>query len=168
MDTVETFADNAPGELGYVMPAEWSPHRACWMAWPSEHVQWQDLAAVERDYAAVAAAIAKFEAVVMVADPSSLARARELCGAGIEVLEMRLDDSWMRDTGPSFLRHPDSGALAGVDAGLWLCVVLLVQGDDAAVERPVELAVCAPVIELGTIEVDDQRTASEQQDKGQL
>ena len=115
MNSFPCFAQSCPAELGFSMPAEWTPHRACWMAWPVEHAQWQDLAAVERDYAAVADAIAGFETVVMVADPSNAARARELCGADIEVLEMRLDDSWMRDTGPSFLRHPDSGELAGID-----------------------------------------------------
>jgi agmatine deiminase len=115
MSKADNFAQACPAELGYLMPAEWTPHRACWMAWPSANPQWPDLAAVERDYAGVANAIARFEPVVMVADPSNAVHARQLCGAGVEVLEMRLDDSWMRDTGPSFVRHAGSGALAGID-----------------------------------------------------
>jgi agmatine deiminase len=109
------FAQACPAELGYLMPAEWAPHGACWMAWPSENPQWEVLAAVEEDYARVANAIARFEPVFMVADPAGADRARQLCGAGVEVVSMPLDDSWMRDSGPSFLRHPQSGALAGID-----------------------------------------------------
>ena len=115
MNDTDNFSQSCPAELGYLMPAEWAPHRACWMAWPSANPQWRDLAAVERDYAEVAKAVARFEPVVMVADPSNAERARQLCGAGVEVVEMRLDDSWMRDIGPSFVRHPHSGALAGID-----------------------------------------------------
>lgn len=109
------LAQQSPAELGYAMPAEWVPHQACWMAWPSAHAQWQDLAAVEQAYADVANAIAGFEAVVMVADPSNLQTAQQLCGASVEVMAMPLDDSWMRDTGPSFLKHLQDGNIAGTD-----------------------------------------------------
>lgn len=115
MNQKTNFAQFCPAELGYIMPAEWEPHRACWMAWPSAHVQWEDLPAVEQGYADVANAIARFEPVVMLADPSAAESARRLCAAGVEVMEMPLDDSWARDTGPSFVRHAGSGAVAGVD-----------------------------------------------------
>jgi len=104
----------SPAELGYAMPGEWAPHRCCWMAWPTVHPQWQDLPGVERAYADVANAIAGFEPVIMVADPANLDSARRLCGRNVEVLEMPLDDSWMRDTGPSFVRHPQSGRVGGI------------------------------------------------------
>ena len=115
MSTDSNFARSTPAELGYVMPAEWAPHRACWMAWPSEHLQWDDHPAVEQSYADVANAIARFEPVVMVANPEDMQRARQLCDSGVEVIEMLLDDSWMRDTGPSFVKHADSGRVAGTD-----------------------------------------------------
>ncbi len=97
------------------MPAETDPHAACWMAFPSAHIQWDDLAAVEADYASVANAIAQFEPVIMVADPSNIDRAHQLCGENVTVMEMQLDDSWMRDTGPSFVKNRESGAVAGID-----------------------------------------------------
>ncbi len=104
----------SPRELGYRMPAEWAPHRCCWMAWPTVHPQWPDLAAVEQAVAAVAKAIARFEPVMMVADPAQAERARSLCGGYIEVLALPLDDAWMRDAGPSFVRDADGGGVAGV------------------------------------------------------
>ena len=109
------FAAHSPAELGYRMPAETDPHVACWMAWPSDHLQWDDLAVAETDYAKVANAIARYEPVIMVADPANINRARELCGDNVTVMEMPLDDSWMRDTGPSFVKNGNSGAVAGVD-----------------------------------------------------
>ena len=115
MKTKQNFATATPADLGFVMPAEWAPHKACWMAWPSEHVQWEDLPQVEQAYANVANVIAGFEPVMMVADPANAARARKLCGANTEVIEMPLDDSWMRDSGPSFVRHETNGIVAGTD-----------------------------------------------------
>ena len=115
MKNRQNFTMGTPAEHGFAMPGEWVPHRACWMAWPSEHAQWENLDQVERAYANVANAIAEFEAVMMVADPANADRAHRLCGGNAEVIEMRLDDSWMRDSGPSFLRHERSGIVAGTD-----------------------------------------------------
>jgi agmatine deiminase len=97
-----------PLALGFRMPAEWTPHECCWMAWPSREEQWVDgLAAAQKTYAAVAQAIRRFEPVRMVAEPEGAQAARALCGGGIEVLEFPIDDPWMRDTGPTFLKAAD-------------------------------------------------------------
>jgi agmatine deiminase len=52
----------------------------------------------------------------MVANPGDAARVHDRCGAGIEVVELPIDDSWMRDNGPTFVRD-DSGRLAVVGFG---------------------------------------------------
>ena len=106
------FVHSNPKDLGYRMPAEWEAHAACWMAWPTDHEQWEDLAAVEQSYADVANAIARFEPLKMVAHPFQIGRAQQLCGPGVEVVGIPIDDSWMRDAGPSFLKH-ESGEVAG-------------------------------------------------------
>lgn len=115
MSDVNPLAMLSPLELGYAMPAEWEPHAVCWMAWPTDHQQWDDLAAVEQAYADVANAIARFEPLVVVSDPSRAGTARDLCGANIEILDIPADDAWMRDTGPSFIKHQESGRIAGID-----------------------------------------------------
>jgi agmatine deiminase len=89
------------------MPAEWEPHEACLMEWPT--VTRADLWAdrfdeAKGDYAAVAAAVASFEPVIMVCDPEQEREARRYCGEGVEVLPIPIDDSWMRDNGPIFVR----------------------------------------------------------------
>ncbi len=96
------------------MPAEWEPHARCWMAWPYRPDLWvHALKAVQADYAAVAHAIRDFEPVSMVVDPSAMKAARDVLGADIDLVEMPIEDSWLRDAGPSFVKTPD-GAKAGV------------------------------------------------------
>ena len=99
----------------YRMPAEWTPHERTLMAWPTRADLWGDvLAEARQEYAAVARAIARFEPVTMVARPGQGAAASELCGDGVEVVELPIDDSWFRDSGPIFVLGPD-GERAGVD-----------------------------------------------------
>lgn len=109
---------NAVAENAWFMPAEWAPHAATWMVWPHNQPLWESgwgvtLAEVQVDFARVANAIARFEPVKMVVDRSAAFRARELCGANIELIELPVNDSWCRDSGPSFICHPQRG-VAGV------------------------------------------------------
>ena len=109
---------NAMHNNGWWMPAEWSRHAATWMVWPHNRALWETtwgvtLAQVQQDFARVANAIARFEPVKMLVDPSAVAGAKALCGAGIELIEQAVNDSWCRDSGPSFICHPQQG-VAGV------------------------------------------------------
>jgi agmatine deiminase len=97
------------------MPAEWARHDRCWMAWPCRPELWGErMAAAHQAYAEIAQAIAEFEPVTMIARPDLTAEASLHCGQGISVLPLDYDDSWIRDTGPTFVRDPQ-GQLAGVD-----------------------------------------------------
>ena len=108
-----TGAFRTPREGGFVMPAEWAPHARCWMAWPCRAELWrQNLGTARAAYAAVAKAIARFEPVTMVTRLGDAAAARDVLGNGIPILELPLNDSWMRDIGPTFLVN-STGGLAG-------------------------------------------------------
>ena len=92
------------------MPAEYEPHDRCLMAWPTStrrQVWGAFYAHAEASYAAVARAINGFEPVLMVVRPEDAAAARSYCGSEIEVIEMPIDDSWLRDSGPIFLVDND-------------------------------------------------------------
>lgn len=109
---------NAMHSSGWWMPAEWARHAATWMVWPHNQALWEatwgvTLAQVQQDFARVANAIARFEPVKMVVDPSAVAIAKALCGPGIELIPQAVNDSWCRDSGPTFICHPQQG-LAGV------------------------------------------------------
>ena len=97
------------------MPAEWTPHERCLMAWPTRPELWHgQYEAARAEYAAVAQAIARFEPVLMVAAPGLGDDARRQCGPNVEVIELPIDDSWLRDSGPIFVMDSD-GARTGVD-----------------------------------------------------
>lgn len=111
---MKTWTESAdPRDFGYFMPAEWAPHTCCWMAWPCREGLWADDAATMKDYANVANAIARFEPVRMLMPPHKLESARSMLRDGVEIVEMAIDDSWARDSGPNFLIGGDR--LAGSD-----------------------------------------------------
>jgi agmatine deiminase len=94
------------------MPAEWATHARCWMAWPKRVELWREhLEGAREDYVRVARAIAAHEPLTMIADPLDAAGARERCGASITVVSMPLDDSWLRDSAPTFIVN-ENGARA--------------------------------------------------------
>lgn len=104
-----------PREDGFFMPAEWSEHRRCWMAWPMRESLWGDRLEAARDaYATVARAITQFEPVTVIAAPDNVADVSVRCGSGIGCLPLEHDDSWLRDTGPTFVVD-GAGNIAGVD-----------------------------------------------------
>ena len=105
---------NSPVAHGMFMPAEWEPHARCWMQWPRRGDLWgsympQAIVA----YAHVARTISRFEAVTMIVHPEDVAEARFACGTSVEVVALDIDDSWARDTGPTFVKDPARG-VAGV------------------------------------------------------
>ena len=54
------------------MPAEWEPHEACLMAWPTRKTLWdQHFEQAKDEYAATANAIADFEPVKMHHQPGA-------------------------------------------------------------------------------------------------
>ena len=64
-----------PRDAGFRMPAEWAPHAATVMIWPSRASLWDDrLDSAGAEYAAVANAIAAFEPVFMVCQSRTMRR----------------------------------------------------------------------------------------------
>ncbi|MEV7507221.1 MULTISPECIES: agmatine deiminase family protein [unclassified Streptomyces] len=108
----------AGGAAAFTMPAETDDHVRTFMAWPAHSSVWGDtLGRVRDDIAVVAHEISRFEPVVVLARPGQAADARHLCGRGaryaVDVIEIPVDDLWIRDFGPTFVVGP--GAVAGVD-----------------------------------------------------
>jgi agmatine deiminase len=92
-----------------MMPAEWETHAACLMQWPTRVELWGDrFGEALADYATVAKAISRFEPVIMVCAPGHAATVREMCGDAVRTLEIPIDDSWARDSGPIFV-HDEEG-----------------------------------------------------------
>jgi agmatine deiminase len=97
------------------MPGEFEPHSGCWLLWPERGDNWRmDAAPAQAAFAAVAAAIAKFEPVKVGASRAQFANARAQLAKGVRVVQIPNDDAWMRDVGPTVVVN-DRGQRRGID-----------------------------------------------------
>jgi agmatine deiminase len=95
-------------------PGEWEPHERTIMGWPCRESLWgPTLEQARADYAFVANAIADFEDVTMIAGSAQDAHdARALCTGRVQIVELPIDDSWLRDSGPIYTVDDAGGRLA--------------------------------------------------------
>ena len=116
---------NTPKEKKYYMPAEWYPHKCCWMQWPYNNPNHDGYGAVPSwshfdfekgrlAWANVANSIIKFEHVKMIVHPDEMREAKKLLDSKIEIIELKIDDCWARDSGATFLLN-DKNKLGGID-----------------------------------------------------
>jgi agmatine deiminase len=108
-----------PNELNYSMPAEWVEHSRTFISWPVQDsmVYPDDYTAVSEGYAQIVKAIAEFEPVTIVVNPTDLARVKRYFNeANIEFLPIEHNDAWLRDNGPTFILN-EQGEAAGVNWG---------------------------------------------------
>ena len=102
----------------FKMPAEWQEHSQTWMAWPSQGYTLGDtdseVLAARKTWAAVANAIVRFEPVTMLCEKQDFKIAASFLDESVVLIEAELNDAWMRDIGPTFVKD-ESGKLAGVD-----------------------------------------------------
>ena len=90
------------------VPAEWSPHRAMWVGWPSHGELWEDnLELAQAEVEALVRALAgpgREHVRLLVGRPEALADAQaRFAGVdNVEVVAGRFGDIWLRDTGPIF------------------------------------------------------------------
>ncbi|KTC80883.1 peptidylarginine deiminase [Legionella cherrii] len=155
-----------PKQSGFFMPAEWHPHERCWMAWPCHLETWSKigLQKARSAYARVAQAIAQYEPVTMLVNPGDEESAKNMCGDGITLFTLPINDSWTRDTGPTFLLNQHQ-QLAGVDwihnawGGNYQDCTLDNQIAGAILKQTHALAFSAPlVMEGGSFHVDGEGT----------
>ena len=90
---------------GLRMPAESAPHERTMIAFPCRRDLWRGrLRDGQLAWAHLARAIAEFEPVSMLANPQDAPLAAELAAhPNIEIVEMPLDDSWLRDSAPIYV-----------------------------------------------------------------
>jgi agmatine deiminase len=102
----ETFdlRDKTPLAEGYWMPAEFEPHYATWILLPERTDNWREGARPAQEAVLqLAGAISHFERVQLGCSRDNLERVRELAPPGVLVASIDYEDSWVRDTGPTFV-----------------------------------------------------------------
>ena len=88
------------------MPAEWLPHQRTLTAWPNLPGAFNEtsLSAARSEVAAIANAISEFEPVWLYATSSEAPGARNMVNENVTVKEADVDNLWIRDLGPVFVR----------------------------------------------------------------
>jgi agmatine deiminase len=169
-DTLRDSPRGSPRAGGFRMPAEWGPHAATWLAWPSHGDLWQEnLGPARAAFARLVQAIAEGEvAEVLVPDAAQeeLARralAHEPTRDNVRFHRVPFGDIWLRDTAPIFLEGPE-GLPATVRFAFngWGGKYIL-DHDDRVAKNIAELAVgtafATPfVLEGGAVDVDGDGT----------
>lgn len=92
------------------MAPDWAPHARTWMCWPCRSDTWGSDDAMlnaKQATARIARAISTFEPVVLVARHEDVPAAKLATAGKVQLFETPLDDSWARDTGPTFLIGPN-------------------------------------------------------------
>ncbi len=103
-----------PKADGFRMPGEFEKHEGCWMVWPQRPDNWRlGGKPAQKVFAEVAIAISKFEPVTMCVNHDQYDNARNMLPEHIRVVEMSNNDSWLRDTGATFV--VDGKTVRGVD-----------------------------------------------------
>ncbi len=158
-----------------LMPAEWGPHEATWLAWPHNVRDWPGkFAPIPWVYAEIVRNLARGERVrLLVEDAEHEAKVRKTLGrAGVdlqhvELRRVRTDRVWTRDSGPIFVRKDGKKAIVRFKFNGWAKYPDW-KNDVKIPERvakalgvpllPVERGGRAVVLEGGAIDVNGQGT----------
>lgn len=98
------------------LPAEWSPHEACFTAWPADEALWPGV--LDRARAAVAEmcrVLGTSERVALLVaegEPATSAESALADAPGVEFVPAHYGDIWVRDTGPVFGLDGDGRRMA--------------------------------------------------------
>jgi agmatine deiminase len=105
-------------------PAEWGPHAAYWIGFPSHPDLWEDgLDGAREEVAALARAVhadgAGERVILVAADGESAEAAQAFAGDAAQVIVEPFGDIWLRDTAPIFVRTPTGIETRNFDFNWW-------------------------------------------------
>lgn len=103
---------STPADLGYSMPAEWSPHTATWLGWPHNKSDWPDkIDTIRWVYGEMVRKISPGEIVRLLVRNQAEARlaASYLKRAGCDLKRVQFvvhptNRGWTRDSGPIYVK----------------------------------------------------------------
>ncbi len=109
--------DSTPRSDGFRMPGEFEKHKGTYIIWPQRPDNWRyGGKPAQKVFAEVAKIIAKYEEMTVLVNQDQYVNARNMLDSSVRVVEMSNNDSWVRDSGPSFVVN-DKGDVRGIDWG---------------------------------------------------
>lgn len=92
---------------GWRMPAEWEPMAATWLGWPvldhREMLWGGHYDSVCEAFGLLARTIARYQRCIVAAHAPLAEQAQAICGPGVHVVPLAVEDNWLRDCGPIML-----------------------------------------------------------------
>jgi len=150
--------------MSLITPAEWSPHRAMWLGFPSHADLWEDnLAPAQAEVADLARALSgpggeRVRLLVCGDEAEQAARALLEDVSEVELVRGQFGDVWLRDTGPIFLRDGEHDSAASFRFNGWGGKYVLDGDEDVADQiaaaSGVPLTVHDFVLEGGAVDHD--------------
>ena len=109
--------NTTPRQSGYRMPGEFEKQDGVYMLWPQRTDNWRNGAKpAQKVFAQIAGIIAKYENMTVLVNREQYANARNMLPDRVRVVELSNNDSWVRDTGATFVTN-DMGEMRGIDWG---------------------------------------------------
>jgi agmatine deiminase len=114
------FTDEIPSASGFWMPAEWEPHASTWLAWPHRETDWPGkLTVIPWVYGEIVRTLTRHETVNLIvpdsqaADSANAVLTPAKADTGrVKFWQIPTDRSWMRDSGPIFVKNSVGKRLA--------------------------------------------------------
>lgn len=109
------ITNSTPKADGFYMPSELAPHRCTYILWPEREDNWRDNAEPgQAVFKKVIQTIAKYEPVVVGTNKSQYLHLLEMNMPNVQIVEISNNDSWVRDTGATFVVN-DEGRMRAID-----------------------------------------------------
>ena len=150
-------------------PAEWEPQTATWISWPHSHRTWPGhFEPIPHSFVSFIKTLAEAQPVEVLSGPTGISpSAVEMLHnlANVAIHNVRTNDVWIRDFGPTFVQRLSDGKIVGVDwhFNAWGGKYPPFDDDAAAAEAICEIAGCPRsaswlVCEGGGLEANGQGT----------
>jgi len=162
------ISSSTPRADGFIMPAEWETHEQTWIVWPENLDVWCDNAHPgQKAFAKVITAISQFEKVKVIVSAEQQSNCRKYFdrSSNVDFVVLPTDDSWVRDTGPTFVINRATGIVRAVkwQFNSWGGLLSSCQNDNEvgvkiAETEGVSYYKCDIVMEPGSYHVDGQGT----------
>ncbi|MDE5885939.1 MAG: agmatine deiminase [Oscillospiraceae bacterium] len=109
-----------PKQDGFFMPAEFDRHQATIMIFPERPGSWvYDAAPALPSFVEIFKAITKSELLYLITSKQKFLQAEKLIRThqlqNIQLLQIEQNDAWARDTAPTFVKHPHTGEVRGIN-----------------------------------------------------
>lgn len=110
-----TYINSTPKTDGFRMPGEHEAQDEVWLGWPERTDTWQwGAKPAQKAFVDVANTIADYTQVTVAVSAAQFENARNQLAPSVRLVEISSNDSWLRDTGPTYVVN-DKGQRRAID-----------------------------------------------------